>query len=101
MCWFSKKLQFRQRLHELGSVWHPYEIGTDKSCVHTGPGGSGTDRIRLLIPNGSTYEGDLIWNWSRVNRVDPYHNGSDPKRVWTYLIPCKCSLKGQVYFDIR
>ena len=32
------------------------------SLVYTGPGGSGTDRIGYLIPNGSTYERDLMWN---------------------------------------
>ena len=51
-----------------------------------GPDGPDTDRICYLLPNGSNYEDDLIWNhtvpvqnWSRVNRVDPYHCGSDPK----------------------
>ena len=54
----------------------------DRPCVYMGPGGpggSGTDRICYLVPNGSTYEGDPIWNptvpvsnQSRVNRVDPY-----------------------------
>ena len=41
------------------------------------------DLICYLVPNGSTYEGDPIWNCtvpvsnrSRVNRVDPYQ--SDP-----------------------
>ena len=48
----------RQRLHGTGSVWNRYEIGSDKSCVDTGPGGSGWDRICYLVPNGSTYEGD-------------------------------------------
>ena len=52
------RLQLRQRLHENGSVWDRYEIDTDKSCVYTGPGGSGTDRICYLEPNESTYEGD-------------------------------------------
>ena len=78
----------RQRLHETGSVWKRYEIGRDKPCVHMGPGGSGTDQICYLIPNGSTYESDSIWNRTvpvsnrpSVNRVDPYHSGSDPKRI--------------------
>ena len=81
-------MTLRQRLHGTGSVWNWHEISTDKPCVYTGPGGSGTDRICYLVPNGSTYEGDLIWNRtvpvsnrSRVNRVDPYHSGSDPKRI--------------------
>ena len=72
----------RQRLHGTGSDWNRYEIGTDKPCVYTGPGGSGTDRICYLVPNGSDYEGDPIWNHtvsvsnrSRVNRVDPYSHG--------------------------
>ena len=91
--------QFRQCLHGTGSVWNRWEIGTDKSCVYTGPGGSGTNRICYLIPNGSTYEGDPIenrtvpvLNRSRVNRVDPNYCGSDPKRILTYPIPCKRSL---------
>ena len=29
----------------------------------------------------------------RVNRVDPYHSGSDPKWILAYPIPCKRSLK--------
>ena len=65
-----------------------HEIGTDKPCVYTEPGGSVTDRICYLIPNGSTREGDPVWNRtvpvsnsSRVNRVDPYQSGSDLKRT--------------------
>ena len=53
---------FRQRLHRAGSVWDWYEIGTDRPCVYTGPGGSGTDRTFYLVPNGPTYEGDPMWN---------------------------------------
>ena len=75
---------FRQQLHGTESVWNRYEIGTDKPCVYTGPAGSGTDRICYLVPHGSTYEGDLMWNhtvpvqnWSFVNRVDPISNGSE------------------------
>ena len=93
-------LKFRQRLHGTGSVWNQYEIGKDKPCVYTGPGGSGMDRVCYLVPNGSTYEGDPIWNRtvpasnrSHVNRIDPYHSGSDPKRIWIYPIPCKRSFK--------
>ena len=79
----------RQRLHGTGSVWNRYEIGTEKPCVCTGPVGSGTDRICFLVPNGSTYEVDPIWNRTvpvsnrtRVNRVvcttvDPVPNGSE------------------------
>ena len=62
---------FRQRLHGTGSVWNPYEIGTDKPCVYTGPGGSGTDRICYLVPNGSTYEGNPIWNPTVQFRTGP------------------------------
>ena len=98
-CYSFPGWQLRQRLHWTGSVWNRYEIGTDKPCVYTRPGGSGTDRICCLVPNGSTYEGDPIWNHfvpvlnrSHVNRVDPCHSGSDPKRIWTYPIPCKRSL---------
>ena len=43
-------------------TWNRYEIGTDQSCVYTGPGGSGTDRICYLVPNGFIYEGDPMWN---------------------------------------
>ena len=82
------ELTFRQRLNGTGSVWNSYEIGTDKPCVYKGPGGVGMVRICYLVPNGSTYEGDPIWkrtvsvsNRFRVNRVDPYHSGSDPKRI--------------------
>ena len=55
---------------------------------YTGPVGAGRGRICYLAPNGSTYEGDPIWNRTapvlnrfRVNRVDPYHSGFDPKRI--------------------
>ena len=58
----SQATKFWQRLHGTGSVWNRYEIGTDKPCVYTGPGGSGTDRISYLSPNGSTYECDPMWN---------------------------------------
>ena len=54
--------RFRQRLHGTESVWNRYEIGMDKPCVYTGPGGSGRDRIRYLVPIRSTYEGDPVWN---------------------------------------
>ena len=77
-----------QRLQGTVSVWNWYEIGADKPCVYTGPGGSGTDRICCLVQNGSTYEGDPIWNRtvpvanrSHVNRVDSYHSGFDPKQI--------------------
>ena len=78
----------RNRLHWAESVWNRYEIGTDKPCVYMRPGGSGTNRICYLVPNGSTCESDPIWNCtvpvsnrSRVNRVDPYHGGSDPIKI--------------------
>ena len=57
-----KHQRFRQHLHGTRSVWNWYEIGVDKPCVHMGPGGSGMDQICYLVPNGSTYEGDPIWN---------------------------------------
>ena len=91
-------------LHGTASVWNRYEIGTDKPCVYTGPGGSGTDRICYLVPSVPTYEGDPIWNciipasnWSHINRVDPHHSGSDHKQIWTYPIPCKSSLNSFWY----
>ena len=71
--------QLRQRLHGTESVLNQYEIGTDKPCVYTGAGESGTDRICYLAPGGSTYEGDPIWN----------RNVSVSKR---FPIPCKRSL---------
>ena len=61
-CYFRDKVTLRQRLHGTGSVWNRYKIGTEKPCVYTGPGGSGTDRICYLLPNGSTYEGDPMCN---------------------------------------
>ena len=77
-------VRLKQRLHGTGSVWNKYEIATDKLCVYTEPGGSGTDRNCYLVPNGSTHEGDPIWdrtvpisNRSCVNRVDPISNGSE------------------------
>ena len=80
--------ELRQRLHGTGSVWNRNEIGTDKPYVYTGSGGSGMVRICYLVLSGSTYEGDPIWNCtipvsnrSRVNRVNPYHSGSDPIRI--------------------
>ena len=62
---------FRQRLHGTGPVWNRYKIGTDKPCVYKGPGGSGEDRICYLVPNGSTYEGDPIWNRTIPVRTGP------------------------------
>ena len=40
----------------------PVQNDTEKPCVYTGSGGSGTDRLCYLVPNGSTYEGDPMWN---------------------------------------
>ena len=84
----AKKISLRQCLHGTRSVWNRYKIGTDKPCVYTDSSGSGTDRIFYQLPNVSTYESDPIWNrtvpvsnQSRVNRVDPYHSGPDPKRI--------------------
>ena len=84
----EKMISLRQRLHGTGSVPNRYEFGTDKPCVYTGLGGSGADEICCLVPNGSTHEGDPIKNRtvpissrSRVNRVDPYNSGSDPKQI--------------------
>ena len=103
----SLKESYRQRLHGTGSAWNRYKIGTDKPCVYMGFGGSGMDRICCLVPDGSTYECDPIWNRtipvsirSHVNRVDPYHSGSDPKRIWTYLILCKRSHNQSTYQDL-
>ena len=59
---FSFQQIVRQRLRGTGSVWNRYEIGTDKPCDYTGSGGTGTDRICHLAPNGSTYEGDPMRN---------------------------------------
>ena len=73
-----KKL-FRQRLHGTGSVWDRYEIGTDKPCVYTGPGGSGTDRICYLVPDESTYKGDPMWN--RTVPGSRKQSGSVPESI--------------------
>ena len=62
MRYHVKKLPHGQRLHGTASAWNRYEIGTDKPCVYTGPGGSCTDRIRYLVPTGTTYEGNPMWN---------------------------------------
>ena len=85
----------RQRLHGTGSVWNRYEIGTDKTWWIR------CDQICYLAPNVSTYQGNPIWNRtvpvsnrSLVNRVDPYHSGSDPKPIGTYPIQCKRSFNG-------
>ena len=75
----SVRDKLRQRLHGTGFDWNWREISTDKPCVHTGPGGSVTDRTCYLVPNnGSTYESDPMWNHtgpvsnrSPVNIVDP------------------------------
>ena len=79
---FTGKCKHRQRLHGTGSVWNRYEIGTDKSCVYTGPGGCGTDRSAIWYQVG--HEGDRTWNRtvpvsnrSRVSRVDSISNGPE------------------------
>ena len=76
----------RQCLHKTGSVWNQYKIGMDKPYVYMADSGSIMDWICYLEPNGSTDEGDPIWNYNIsvlnqlcVNRVDLYHIGSDPK----------------------
>ena len=51
----------------------PVGTGMDKPCVYTGPGGSDTDRICYLVPNGPTYEGDPIWNCTTY-KGDPIWN---------------------------
>ena len=61
-CYCQHRWTLRQRLYGTGSVWNRYEIGTDKPCVYTEPGVSSTDRICYLVPNGSTYEADPVWN---------------------------------------
>ena len=82
-------------LMTLGSVYTgPDPFGTSTKLVRISLVftrdlfGSGTDRICYLLPNGSTYDSDPIRNRTapvsnrtRVNRVDPYHSGSDPKRT--------------------
>ena len=37
--------------------------------VYTGPGGSSTDQICCLVPNGSNYEGDPIRNRTVLKSV--------------------------------
>ena len=57
ICFLLK--HFRLRSHETGSIWNRYEIGTDKPCVYTGPGGSILDRFSCPVPNGLTFESEL------------------------------------------
>ena len=49
-----------QRLHGTGCVSIHYEIGTDKSCVYTRPGGFSTYRIFDQVVNEYIYEDDPI-----------------------------------------
>ena len=59
----SELRTLRQCSHRTGSIWNWYEIGTGKPCVYMGSGGiSGVDRICYLVPNGSIYEVDPMWN---------------------------------------
>ena len=51
-------MNFRLRLHETGSVWNQYEIGTDKLCVYMGPDRSALDRFFSPLPNWLTCESD-------------------------------------------
>ena len=46
-------------------IWNRYEIGTDKPCVYTGPGGSDTDRICYLVP-GKRSGGSAIGTLSKL-----------------------------------
>ena len=75
---------FKLYVIQAAFTWNRYEIGTDTACVYMGPGRSITNRICYLVPNGSTYEGDPIWNCttpvssrSIVSRVDKIPNESE------------------------
>ena len=72
--------KFRQRLHEIGSVWHRCEIGAGKPCVYTVPGRSALARFSNEIPNWFTCESDPVWNCTVP--------GSESRLV---LCPCKPS----------
>ena len=50
----------RLHLHEIGSVWKRYEIGTDKHRVYTIPGKSAPNRFSYPVPNGLTYEFETV-----------------------------------------
>ena len=50
----------RLRLHEIGSIWNRYEIGTDKLWVYAGPGRSALGLFSYPVPNGLTYESDSV-----------------------------------------
>ena len=90
-------MKLRVRLHETGSVWNRYKIGTDKPCVYTLPGRSTLNRFSYPVPNGFTCQSNPVsnctvpgWYSSRVNtpqfrrscpRVDPIQmepNPTDP-----------------------
>ena len=53
--------KLRLRLHKIESIWNRCEIGTDKSCIHTGPGRSAQDQFSYPVPNGFNYESDPVW----------------------------------------
>ena len=78
-CWVKRSrkvgIPLRQRLPGTGSFWNRYEIGTDKPCVYTGLGGSGTDRICYW------YQIDPLM---KVTYVEPYRSSLEP-------VPCKQS----------
>ena len=52
------------RLHETGSVWNRYDIGTNKPCVYTEPSRSTLGRFSYPVPNGFNCESDPVSNFS-------------------------------------
>ena len=75
-------------------------FGTDKPCIHTGPGRSLLYWFSYLVPDGFTCESDSVWNCTvlgivlrlyRPNTIQVNHVRVDLNR--TELIWCKRSLK--------
>ena len=74
----------RLRLHEAGSTWNRFEIGTGKPCDYTEPDRSALDQFFYLLPNGFTCS-DPAWNcvipiWYRV-RVNPTQSRQNRSRL--------------------
>ena len=89
-------------LHETGSVWNWYKIGTDKHCVYTGPGRPVLDRFSYPVPNRLTCESDPVWNLAvpkvvprpcmdpiqmEPNRPDLFFVGSMEAPAKAFLLP--------------
>ena len=60
-------VQVRLRLHDTGSVWNGYKIGTDKPYVYTRPGRSALGRFSYAVSNRFTCESDTVGTVLGVN----------------------------------